>query len=185
MQIIIKLHERITINFLIKISQFNKLHIMTSIPIQKTRILKRKEFFNYIELNITGDDSNFNKCDSESSYIDADIFNIYTNCFEASNSLFEFYGNTKYNSRNIIRLKNELEILAEKIVSIKTTNELEAFINSFFLGKEILDDFKKHYTNWEEHWIEIKDILIQFNNDLFKVVNKCITEDRVLWVIGL
>lgn len=158
---------------------------MTTVPKEKLRLLNRDDFFNFIELNITGDNLNYIKCDSESKYIDADIFNVFASCFEASNSLFEFYGNTKYNSRNIIRLKNELLELKEKLDDLNSIEELMVFLRSVFLGKDLIEEFNQYYKNWEKNWKMIKEILLRFNSDLLKVVDQCISEDRVLWVIGL
>jgi len=39
--------------------------------------------------NITGDGETYNKCDAESSYLDSEVFNLFTFCFEKSNHLFE------------------------------------------------------------------------------------------------
>jgi len=190
LQIILKLHTELTRkaeHFFLFFPFTSKTTIkaMTSVPLSKMRILNKDEFFNFIELNITGDNQNFNKCDGESKFIDVDIFNIFAACFEASNPLFEFYGNTKYNSRNIIRLNNELQELKKKIELIESKDQLTEFLNDLFLGQDLIDEFKSHYIDWEKNWNNIKEILLVFNADITKLIDKCISEDRVLWVLGI
>ena len=63
---------------------------------------------NFVEMNITGDNDNYLRCDRESKYLDSDVFNLFVNCFESANKLYDYFGPTKYNSRKIIPLRNEL-----------------------------------------------------------------------------
>ncbi|MFW5944555.1 MAG: hypothetical protein ACOCTU_04790, partial [Bacteroidota bacterium] len=67
------------------------------------------DYLNIVELNTTGDNEHYIKGDSESSYLQSEVFNLFINCFENSNQLYEFYGATKYDLRKIVPLKNELE----------------------------------------------------------------------------
>ncbi len=66
------------------------------------------DYLNIVELNTTGDDENYIKGDSESKFVEGQVFNIFTCCFENANKLYEFFGATKYNVRKIVPLKNEL-----------------------------------------------------------------------------
>ena len=52
-------------------------------------LMKKSEIIDFVEFNITGDAENYNRCDDESLYLGADVFNIFASCFERSNHLFD------------------------------------------------------------------------------------------------
>ncbi|MGM0532120.1 MAG: hypothetical protein ACQER7_12300, partial [Bacteroidota bacterium] len=142
------------------------------------------DYLNIVELNTTGDNEHYIKGDSESSYIQSEVFNLFTRCFENSNQLYEFYGATKYNIRKIVPLRNELQKKLNVLQNINTLDELKAHIEGIFLGREFLDKLNEHYPNWENQWKEYLDRLIKVNEGLIDIVEKCIDEQRILWVIG-
>ena len=90
------------------------------------------DYLNIVELNTTGDNDNYLKGDSESKYVESEVFNIFANCFENANKLYEFFGATKYNARKIVPLRNELlqksealeKISSQPKISIEVTIEL-------------------------------------------------------------
>lgn len=142
------------------------------------------DYLNIVELNTTGDNDTYVKGDSESSYLQSEVFNLFINCFENSNRLYEFYGATKYDIRKIVPLKNELN---EKLRTLQSINSLEEFknhIKDIFLGNEFLEKLHNHYEGWEKEWKYYLDKLIRVNRGLISIAEKCIEEQRVLWVIG-
>ncbi|MEF8983055.1 MAG: hypothetical protein V5A51_00535, partial [Bacteroidales bacterium] len=142
------------------------------------------DYLNIVELNTTGDNEHYIKGDSESSYIQSDVFNLFTSCFENSNQLYEFYGATKYNLRKIVPLRNELQKKLDTLKNITTLDEFKEHIEGIFLGKEFLDKLNEHHPNWENQWKEYLDRLIKVSEGLINIVEKCIDEQRILWVIG-
>lgn len=142
------------------------------------------DYLNIVELNTTGDNENYVKGDSESQYMQSEVFNIFIKCFENSNSLYEFYGATKYNLRKIVPLKNELTQKLETLESIKSLNDFKEHINNIFLGYEFIDKLKQNNSNWENNWQTYHKKLKEVNKGLIKITEKCIDEQRILWVIG-
>lgn|SRR6056297_1370357 len=142
------------------------------------------DYLNIVELNTTGDDENYVKGDDESQYMQSEVFNIFINCFENSNRLYEFYGATKYDIRKIVPLKNELSAKLERLRNIKDLNEFKAHIQQIFLGSEFLDKLNQHYADWEKEWTQYRDKLIEVNKGLIAITDQCLEEQRVLWVIG-
>jgi len=142
------------------------------------------DYLNIVELNTTGDNEHYIKGDSESSYMQSEVFNLFIKCFENSNQLYEFYGATKYDIRKIVPLKNELEKKLNALQSINSLDEFKSHIEEIFLGNEFLDKLNKHYPGWENQWKEYLDRLTKVNKGLIKIVEKCIDEQRILWVIG-
>ncbi|MFP3859915.1 MAG: hypothetical protein ACLFUW_03740 [Bacteroidales bacterium] len=142
------------------------------------------DYLNIVELNTTGDNENYVKGDSESQYMQSEVFNIFIKCFENSNSLYEFYGATKYNLRKIVPLRNELTQKLETLESIKSLNDFKEHINNIFLGYEFIDKLKQTNANWENNWENYLEKLKEVNKGLIKITEKCIDEQRILWVIG-
>ena len=149
----------------------------------------RLEFFgidslNFVEFNITGDDINFSRLNNESRFIHSDVFNLFSSCFENSNDLYEYFEPTKYNARKIVVLKNELIANLNKLDEISSKDELISFINNLFLGKAFLLELEKTNKNWGEHWEKYLSQLKEINREMVAIVERCIDETRILWVIG-
>ena len=142
------------------------------------------DYLNIVELNTTGDNENYIKGDSESQYMQSEVFNLFIKCFENSNRLYEFYGATKYNLRKIVPLKNELTRKLETLQSISDLNELKNHIKSIFLGEEFLEKLDVTDPGWEDNWKKYLNKLIEVNKGLIGITDKCIDEQRILWVIG-
>ncbi|NOQ26633.1 MAG: hypothetical protein GQ564_14840 [Bacteroidales bacterium] len=146
--------------------------------------LYSSEYLNIVELNTTGDNENYIKGDSESKYTQSEVFNLFASCFENANNLYEFFGETKYNSRNIVPLRNEL---INKLAVLKAINKLEEFqnhLNQVFLGQEFIDQLLVEDKQWMDNWETYRDKLIHVNKGLIEITDKCIEEQKVLWVIG-
>jgi len=142
------------------------------------------EYLNIVELNTTGDNDNYIKGDSESKYVESEVFNLFTKCFENANKLYEFFGATKYNTRNIVPLRNELIQKLETFENIKNYNDFQNIIDQVFLGQEFIDELTLEDKNWKDNWKKHVDQLITLNKGLIAMTDKCIEEQKVLWVIG-
>lgn len=149
----------------------------------KISIYNHKEL-NFVELNITGTEECYNKCDPESRYLDSVVFNLFATCFESANQLYEYYDATKYNTRYIIPLRNNLQTHLAKSEKIKTLTEFEDFISSKVLGREFLLALVKSDKNWTEHWSQYHKQLLMVTQDMLSLIDFVIDEDRILWVIG-
>ena len=141
-------------------------------------------YLNIVELNTTGDNENYVKGDSESSYLQSEVFNLFINCFENSNRLYEFYGATKYDIRKIVPLKNELNKKLQSLQNIHTLDEFKNHIKGIFLGSDFMEKLNNHSKNWEQNWKIYLNKLIKVNEGLISITQKCIDEQRILWVIG-
>ena len=154
----------------------------------KTTVLKISLYnhreLNFVELNITGTEDTYNKCDAESKYIDSNVFNLFTQCFETANKLYEYYDATRYNTRYIIPLRNNLLTHITKFEALQSLEEFETFISEKVLGQEFLLDLVKSDKNWTGHWKQYHKQLLKVSREILELVDFCIDEDRILWVIG-
>lgn len=139
---------------------------------------------NFVELNISGDNQNYIRCDETSKYVDTEVFNLYAHCFEEANKLYEYYEATKYNPRNIIVLRNALMKNLKNLENIKSKEQFVEFVGNIFLGKEFILSLEKIDKKWEENWglylVKLNDI----NRELIKIIEYCIENERILWVVG-
>lgn len=149
----------------------------------KLEIYDSKEL-NFVELNFTGGNDTYIRCDKESRYIDSNIFNLFTSSFETANKLYEYYGPTKYNARKIIPLRNELLNHLKTLEKISSSESFTKHINSHFLGKDFIDALNSDSSNWKEDWEIYLKGLISINAELIELTEKCADEEKILWVVG-
>jgi hypothetical protein len=139
---------------------------------------------NFVEFNITGDNTSYVRCDEDSVYMDTDLFNLFSECFEKSNQVYDYFGPTKYNSRNIIVLLNSLKQYVEDISKIDTLESFIDFTGSRFLGSNFVIELEKIDKSWRLNWDLHKKKLSEINQHLIDLVNHCIEEEKILWLIG-
>jgi len=146
--------------------------------------LHNSDFLNFVELNFTGDNDEYRRCDPESRYLDTDVFNIFLPCFENANKLFDYFSGTKYNSRKIIVLRNELLRNLEDLQKINALKEFTKMVQSRFMGKDFLQELDHQNSSWHDNWKDYLEKLITVNLELISFTEKCADEERILWVIG-
>ena len=139
---------------------------------------------NFVELNYTGGNETYIRCDRESRYIDSIVFNLFAPCFENANKLYEYYGPTKYNARKIIPLRNELIKHKQSLEGLKNAKDLEKHVSTHFLGREFIEALGSEEPAWEKSWKTYVDKLIIINKEIIELVEKCADEEKILWIIG-
>lgn len=146
--------------------------------------LLNSDYLNFVELNISGNNDLFNKCDQESVYMETAVFNLFSPCFEQSNELYDYFIPTLYNSRRIIPLQNELKKRLSEIEDINDLESFRRFASDVFLGRNFLIELESVNSDWMGNWQEFKNQLFNVNQGLIKLTDKCVIEERILWVLG-
>ena len=146
--------------------------------------LHNSEYLNFVEFNITGDNDNFRRCDLESRYLDTEIFNLFQTCFENAGKTFDYFGGTRYNSRTIIVLRNELKKNLDVWSNTNTLQDFHKLINSHFMGKAFIEALGSSDHEWQDRWKSYYQDIIKVLQDLIELTEKCAFEERILWVIG-
>ena len=142
------------------------------------------DYLNFVEFNITGDNDDFHRCDSESKYLDAEVFNLFQKCFENAGKTYDYFAGTRYNSRTIIVLRNELASMLETLQAINSRDAFISFVNSRFLGRDFFLSLEAADPDYQENWRSHLNSISQVLRDLIELVEKCAFEERILWVIG-
>ncbi len=139
---------------------------------------------NFVEFNITGDNTNHIRCDKESKFLDTAVFNLFTRCFEQSNKLYDYFEPTKYNPRSIVILQNQLKENQGRLNTMGSIQEFIDYVNSHSMGFEFIEQLEEENKNWKDHWEKIRKNILKINIELISLVEQCIDEGRVLWIIG-
>lgn len=142
------------------------------------------EELNFVEFNISGDEANYQKLSETSRFISAEIFNLFVHCFENSMEMYEYFEPTKFNSRRIIVLRNELIKNIELLINITTVELFNSYFEKAFWGANFIDEMNKINNNWIEKWKTHLDELIAVNKEIIEIIDKCLENEQVLWVIG-
>lgn len=98
--------------------------------------------------------------------------------------MYEYFRGTKYNSRKIIVLLNELKACMKTFETLQNATDFTNLISGRFMGKEFLAQVEEGDSQWTTYWKEYNRKIIGVNIDLIDLVEKCAFEERVLWVIG-
>jgi hypothetical protein len=146
--------------------------------------LHSANFLNFVELNLTGDNDNYKRCDEESRYLDSPVFNLFQPCFESANATYDYFGGTKYNARKIIVLRNNLLANLQEFESLRDAEAFGALVGSRFMGKEFLASLESDDPAWKDHWKDYNLQIVAVNRELIELAEKCAYDERVLWVIG-
>jgi hypothetical protein len=139
---------------------------------------------NFVEFNITGDNDTYSPLQEESAYLGSEVFNLFLSCFENSNELYEYFEPTRFNSRKIVVLRNELISFLDKLNAIDGHETLETFIDSLFLGKEFFKKLEADSALWKDNWASYLEQLKDVNKKMIAIVERCIDEGRILWLVG-
>jgi hypothetical protein len=139
---------------------------------------------NFVEFNITGDDMNYVKLNHESQYLNGNVFNLFVRCFEKSNELYEYFEPTKYNSRKIVILRNELVKNLQVLKKITSREAFNTYTEGLFLGAKFVNELNTIDPGWRDNWSGYLEQLVQLNQNMILLVDRCIDESRVLWLIG-
>jgi len=155
----------------------------TNISAMRFNLYNNKQL-NFVELNISGTNSKYVTCDPESKFMDSVVFNLFAECFEKANEMYEYYGPTKFNARYIVPLRNRLLTSLTELDRLRLLNDFQDYTGQKVMGKEFLRELVAMDKNWTDRWKVYHENLIRLNKELMDLVDFCIDEDRILWVIG-
>jgi len=137
---------------------------------------------NFVEFNFTGDNDGFVRCDSESKYLDTAVFNLFIDCFERTNNLFDYFIPSRYNVRNFLPLIKELELKKAELFKIDNADNLKNYLLNKTFGNQFIQNLKK--LDIISDWKEILNKFIKILDDLKLLLQFCLENECTLWIIG-
>jgi hypothetical protein len=81
-------------------------------------------------------------------------------------------------------LLNELKKNYALIVAIKSFDHFVDFAGNKFMGSSFVLEIEKKDKNWRLNWEQYVTKLSDVNQQLSNLINRCIDEERLLWVVG-
>ncbi|HDJ33412.1 MAG TPA: hypothetical protein ENF21_04855 [Bacteroidetes bacterium] len=146
--------------------------------------LYKKDLNNVVELYILEEDLPCHPGIRESFFLDTEVFNLLTHCFEASHSLYDYQEPTRYSARNIVALHHalmkELNILDE----IQDEVSFISLVKSRFMGDLFLSALEEQDALWERKWKFYRDRLAGVVRSLAGLTEECMNNGKTLWVTG-
>ncbi len=139
---------------------------------------------NFVELNTSGTNDTYEKCHPTSRYLHTNVFNLFSSCFEKSNNLYEYFGATRYNARQIVVLRNSLLSNLEQWRKCSSREDFVELISGIFLGKDFAMEIRKMDPTWDLNWETYLIKLLRINQGLIDIVTDCMDNSKILWVIG-
>ena len=141
-------------------------------------------YLNVVELNISGNKQYFIPGDAESKFLDTEVFNLFAHCFERSHPLFDYNEPTRYTSRQIVTLMNSLKRELDQLQKIENAGSLIEWIGQRFLGSGFIELLHQENPEWIKSWQAIRDQLTGVVSSLIGLIDRCIAEEKILWVKG-
>jgi hypothetical protein len=139
----------------------------------------------WIEFNISGTPEKFDFNQEDSRYLDESGYNLFVDIVEKNSSFFNFYGPSLVGLTNLQALKLDLEKRRSEMSVIRTIDEFIAFAKYKNFQPDFINEMVEFKNSLDERLD--KENLIDTNpimNDIIEVVDKCMKEKRVLWVLG-
>lgn len=108
------------------------------------------------------------------------VISIFVNAFQSAHSKFNYYGYTIYNSEDMRRLVDELELQANKIRLCSTEEKLGGLLTELFISY-----YEEDIGDWKPHWEIIKNELLEHLTQIIEKAKNAQAESKELLVLGV
>lgn len=139
----------------------------------------------WIEFNVSGTSTDYTHWADNSKYLEEYVYNFYTDIFEKSADDFNYYGNTKFDRKQLIKLKQEIEDRVNTFKDLHTLQDIIAFSKKTSYALNLVQNIEEMYYNQNGQQNMLIDGLKNIGYDLSQLVDTCIKQDKFLWVLGL
>jgi len=137
----------------------------------------------YVEFNISGDEHRYHNWEDESLYLDETVFSVFAGGFDRSVNNFNYYGPTRYRGDDLLKLKRELGAIDSKMAAIVGKHQFVEKMAELTHSETFIKEASEVYELTSE-WDEVLGSLKNVGRTLLDLVNQCVREGRILWVLG-
>ncbi len=141
-------------------------------------------YLNVVELNISGDKQDFIPGAADSKFLDTVVFNLFVGCFERSHKLYDYNEPTRFTARQSVALLNALKEEKDRLEWIPDQGSFASWIRGRFLGKAFLEEMQVQDPCWKDCWEKYRNDLTGVLRSMIELVDRCISEEKILWVKG-
>ena len=139
----------------------------------------------WIEFNVSGTATEYTHWADNSKYLDEYAFNFYTDLFEKATNDFNYYGNTKFDNKQLIKLKQEVENRVKTFDDLHSLPNIMEFSKKTSYAFNLTQDFQEMYDKQNGQENSLRGDLKKLGSDLSHLLDTCIKEGKTLWVLGL
>ena len=139
----------------------------------------------WIEFNVSGTMTDYKHWADNSKYLDEYAYNFYTDIFEKVTSNFNYYGDTKFNKEQLMKLKQEIERRVKTFDNLHSLPDIIEFSKKTSYALNLTQDIEETYYKQNGQQNKLTDDLKKLGNDLSHLFDTCIKQDKTLWVLGL
>jgi hypothetical protein len=150
----------------------------------KIKLLKDIKGGPYIEFNISGDEDYFHWCKS-SSFLDESIFALFYECSDRVNDSFNYYGPTMFVGEKLKELELEFEKITINLNEIKSLSQLLEYLKRKNASASFIVEMDEECSDWRNNFEDVLNSLRDVNARLISIIRRCISEKRVLCVLGI
>ncbi len=137
----------------------------------------------YVEFNIDGSLASYLHWDTRSYYLQQAVFCALAGCFgtRAPNVI----GQASYSGDELVKLLAALKAKQARLANIEDSNALIRAVTDTAMGMSFLTALTSEQHDLQTEWRTIARLLEAIVEELIELVQKCIMEERVLWVLGI
>ncbi|HDR89791.1 MAG TPA: hypothetical protein ENN63_09230 [Bacteroidetes bacterium] len=146
--------------------------------------LYKKDLNNVVELQVLEEDLPYHPGMRESFFLDTEVFNLLTHCFETSHSLYDYQEPTRYSARQIVALHHALKKERKVLEEIQEEASFISLIRSRFMGTLFLSALEEQDALWEKKWEFYRHRLAGVVRSLVNLTELCMNTGKTLWVTG-
>jgi hypothetical protein len=139
----------------------------------------------WIEFNVSGTMTEYKHWADNSKYLDEYAYNFYTDIFEKVTSNFNYYGDTKFNKEQLMKLKQEIERRVKTFDNLQSLPDIIEFSKRTSYALNLTQDIQETYYMQNGQQNKLIGDLKRLGNDLSHLVDICINQDKTLWVLGM
>jgi hypothetical protein len=139
----------------------------------------------WIEFNVSGTLGNYKHWADDSKYLDEYAYNLYTDIFEKVAKDFNYYGNTRFDKEQLIRLKQEIKDRINTVDNLITLQNIIEFSEKTSHSLHLTEAIETAYDKFDHQQKKLVSDIKKLGHDLIDLFDNCIKQDKTLIILGL
>ena len=136
----------------------------------------------YAEFNMA---KHYRHWDDSSLFLKDEVFATFFNCFNTASSKFNYYGATLYSGNGLEKLLSELKNHLQMLKEVTNFASFSNMLTSYPMGVNFIRFVTSLDCDVQVEWRKLVNKLIEINEGLIEIVQDCLKNDQILWVLGI
>lgn len=139
----------------------------------------------WIEFNRSGTVDKFTNWDNDSKYLDEFAYNLFTDLFENNTDDFNYYGPSYFTSGQLTKIKRDFEKRINDYINLTSLTDLIEFSKKASNSLNLDHDLQEAYEQRNRQINKLTEDIHSLGKSLIAFFDKCILEQKSLWILGL